>query len=183
MKTSLKAITLLALPLLLGAAAWLSAAQPAARCQNVFYEGSSPLVLVPVPGAPAGNFTIAAPLQPVVLGNVPGMFGSIVTSLQASGSKGQGAQHVTLIHTFISTDPARPGGFTTRDRAVCAPAGKNPAVCRVNDVLTIVSGTETFANASGKLTNHGIIDLTNLTPATPGNLTISLRGRMCGDGL
>ena len=182
MKASLKVISLIVLTLLL-AGPWAFAQQPAAQCQNVFYEGNNPLILVPVPGAPPGTFTIAAPPQPVILGDVPGMFGSIVTSLAASGSNGQGAQHVTLIHTFISTDPARPGSFTTRDRAVCAPAGSGPAVCRVNDVLTIVSGTGVFANATGSLRNHGIIDLTNLTPTTPGSLTVSLRGRICGDGL
>ena len=82
---------------------------------------------------------------------------------------------MTLIHTFVSDDGQ--SSFTTADRAVCAPAGSNPAVCRVNDVLTIVSGTGVFANANGSLRNHGIIDLTSFS------LTISLRGRVCGDGL
>jgi hypothetical protein len=182
MKTPIKISSLFALALVLAGTAWLSAAEPASRCQNVFFEGSGPLTLAEVPGSP-GVFTIAFAPQPAVLGDVPGLLGSIVTSQQASGSNGQAAQHVTLQHTFISTDPARPGSFTTRDRAVCAPAGSNPGICRVNDVLTIVSGTEIFANANGSLRNHGIIDLTNLTPTTPGNLTISLRGRICGDGL
>ena len=176
----MKTFTLITITLLFAGLTRLSAAEPASHCQNVFFEGSGPLELFQI--AP-GVYTIVFPAKPAVLGDVPGLLGSIVTSLQASGSNGQGAQHVTLQHTFISTDPARPGSFTTRDQAVCAPAGSNPAVCRVNDVLTIVSGTETFANAQGSLRNHGIIDLTNLTPTTPGNLTISLRGRICGDGL
>ena len=89
----------------------------------------------------------------------------------------RGAQHITLQHKFESTDPARPGTFTTEDRAVCAPAGKDPAVCRVNDVLTIVSGTGIFANAEGSLRNHGIIDLSTFS------LSFSIRGRVCGDGV
>jgi hypothetical protein len=167
--TSLAAITLALL-----CQTGLAAPQPASHCQNVFFEGSAPLAVIEV--AP-GVFTLGVPPIPTMLGNVPGMLGSVVTSLQASGAKAQGVQHITLVHTFESTDPARPGTFTTEDRAVCAPAGKDSAVCRVNDVLTIVSGTGIFANAEGSLRNHGIIDLASFS------LTISLRGRVCGDGL
>ena len=67
--------------------------------------------------------------------------------------------------------------FLTQDRAVCAPAGPNPATCRVNDVLTIVGGTGIFANANGSLRNHGVIDFAQ------GTLDFSIRGRVCGDGL
>ena len=112
----------------------------------------------------------------MTFGNVPGLLSSIVTSFDASGSAGQGAQHLTLMHTFVSTDLMRPGSFTTQDRAVCAPAGSGPAVCRVNDVLTIVSGTGMFANAAGSLRNHGVIDFSTFS------LTFSIRGRVCGDG-
>ena len=124
-----------------------------------------------------GIFTLGALPVAMTLGNVPGEMSSVITSLQPSGAQGQGAQHITLQHTFISTDPMRPGMFITQDRAVCAPAGANPATCRVNDVLTIVSGTGVFANAGGSLRNHGTIDLAGLT------VTVSLRGRICGDGL
>ena len=149
---------------------WLGAApQSADRCANVFAEGGGPLVNI--------GGTIGFAPAPVMLGDVPGLLSSIVTSFDTSGAAGQGAQHLTLVHTFVSTDPLRLGSFTTQDRAVCAPAGSGPAVCRVNDVLTIVSGTGVFANAAGSLRNHGVIDFSTFS------LTFSIRGRICGDGL
>lgn len=170
MKTTLRLTILAALTFAIAFALSLSAApQPAANCMNVFAEGGGPLANI-------GGAVGFAP-APVRFGDVPGLLSSIVTAYGASGSAGQGAQHLTLVHTFVSTDPARPGSFTTRDRAVCAPAGSGPAVCRVNDVLTIVSGTGVFANAAGSLRNHGVIDFTTYS------LTFSLRGRICGDGL
>lgn len=109
----------------------------------------------------------------MTIGGVAGTFGSIVTGLRPTGARGQGAQHLTLIHS--STSPQ--GNFTTSDRAVCAPAGTDAGTCRVNDVMTIVSGTGVFANAAGSIRNHGIIDLNTFT------LSFSLRGRVCGDGV
>jgi hypothetical protein len=93
--------------------------------------------------------------------------------MSVSGSQGQGALHITLHHEFDSAQ----GSFRTDDRAVCAPAGSDPNVCRVNDVLQIVSRAGVFANAAGQLHNHGVIDLNTFT------LTFSIRGRVCGDGL
>ncbi|MEO5721766.1 MAG: hypothetical protein ABIR71_09880 [Chthoniobacterales bacterium] len=172
MKTPLKTISLTAATLLLATTHWLAAApqpQRAPGCIQIFAEGGGPLVNI-------GGTLGFAPTA-VTFGNVPGMLSSIVTSYSASGGQGQGAQHLTLEHTFVSTDPARPGTFTTQDRAVCAPAGSDPFVCRVNDVLTVVSGTGIFANAAGSLRNNGIIDLNTFS------LTFSIRGRVCGDGL
>jgi hypothetical protein len=174
MKTSLKITTLIAVALAVLGQASASAQQPSSTCQNVFAEGSGALAYFEV--AP-GVSTIIYPAQPVTLGNVPGMMSSIVTSLQPASANGNGALHATLVHTFVSTDPNRVGSFTTSDQAVCAPAGKNGAVCRVNDVLTIVDGDGIFENATGSLRNHGIIDLANMA------LSYSIRGRMCGDGL
>ena len=147
--------------------AWLSASRPAAECINVSAEGSGPLSANPFGAAPS----------PVTLGDIPGLLSSVVTGLETSGANGQGAQHLTLQHTFVSTDSSRPGSFTTEDRAVCAPAGSDPNVCHVNDVLQIVSGTGIFANADGSLRNHATLDLNSFT------LTFSIRGRVCGDGL
>ena len=170
MKTSLLTRNLAALTLAVVAALDVSAApQPAADCMNVFAEGGGPLANV-------GGVLGFAP-APVTLGDLPGMLSSVVTTLDASGARGQGAQHLTLVHTFVSTDPARPGTLTTRDRAVCAPAGSDPAVCRVNDVLTVVSGTGIFANAAGSLRNHGELNFDTFS------LTFSIRGRVCGIGL
>jgi hypothetical protein len=174
MKTTLKLTTLAAVALALLCQTALSAPQPASHCQNAYAEVTGPLAIVePAPGV----FTLGFLPGAVMLGNVPGMLSSYVTSLEASGSTGQGAQHLTLQHTFVSTDPARPGTFITADRAVCGPAGSDPAVCHVNDVLTVVSGTGIFANAAGSLRSHGTIDLATFT------LTFSIRGRICGDDL
>ena len=147
-----------------------SASRAAADCQNVFVETTAPLGTVEV--AP-GVFTLGALPSPVTIAGVAGLLGSAVTGIEASGSKGKGAHHITLVHTFVSPE----GSFTTSDRAVCAVAGKDAGTCRVNDVLNVVSGTGVFANAGGSLRNHGVIDLNTFS------LTISLRGRVCGDGV
>ena len=100
------------------------------------------------------------------------MLGSVITSMTISGASGQGAQHITLRHDFVSST----GTFRTDDRAVCAPAGRDSNVCRVNDVMEIVAGTGMFEHASGQLVNHGTIDLNTFT------MSYSMRGRACGDG-
>jgi hypothetical protein len=78
---------------------------------------------------------------------------------------------------FVSTDPGRPGSFTTADQAIAAPAGTDPNLGIINDVMTNVSGTGVFANADGFLMNHAILNLHNFT------LTTSFHGRVCADGL
>lgn len=150
-----------------------NAARSSASCQNVLVEGVAALGFIEI--AP-GVFTLGAiPISATIAG-VQGLLGSVVTGLEPSGSRGQGAQHLTLTHTFTSTSsPA--GSFTTTDRAVCAPAGKDALTCRVNDALTVAAGTGVFANAAGTLHNHGTINLSTWT------VSVSLRGRVCGDGL
>jgi hypothetical protein len=140
-------------------------ASQAERCANVTLGGTAPLGLI--------DGALGALPTPVTIAGVDGMLGSVITSRSASGVDGQGAQHITLRHQFTSGS----GTFATDDRAVCAPAGSDPNVCRVNDVMEIVSGTGVFANASGQLVNHGTIDLNTFT------LFYSARGRVCGDGL
>ena len=142
-----------------------TASEAAERCTNVDLEGTTAL----------GFFdgALGAVPTPVTIAGIEGMLGSVITSMSSSGASGQGGQHVTLRHDFVSSA----GTFRTDDRAVCAPAGSDPNVCRVNDVMEIVSGTGVFANASGRLVNHGTIDLNTFT------LTFSARGRVCGDGL
>jgi hypothetical protein len=147
-----------------------SASRAASRCENVLVETTA--ALGPVEIAP-GTFTLGALPTPVTIAGVSGLLGSAVTGLEVSGSKAQGAQHITLVHTFVSPE----GTFTTSDRAVCAVAGKDANVCRVNDVLRVVSGTGVFANAGGSMRNHGVIDLNTYS------LAVSLRGRVCGDGV
>ena len=145
---------------------WSStASQPAARCTNVDLEGATPLGFF-------GGALGAVP-TPVTIAGIEGMLGSVITSMSPSGAAGQGAQHIRLRHEFVSSA----GTFRTDDRAVCAPAGSDPNVCRVNDVMEIVSGTGAFENASGQLVNHGTINLNTFT------LAYSARGRVCGDGL
>lgn len=140
------------------------------NCENLTVEGSAKLGFVEV--AP-GVFTLGALASPATIAGVSGMLSSVVTGLNPSGAKDQGAQHLTLIHFFNSEQ----GTFMTSDRAVCAPAGAEAGICRVNDVLSVVSGTGVFANAEGSIRNHGVINLIDNT------ISISLRGRVCGAGL
>lgn len=142
-----------------------NAAQAASRCVNVSVEGVANLGLV--------NGSLGALPFDVTIGDIHGTMSSFITGANPSGSLGQGAAHYTLQHTFVSAQ----GSFETSDRAVCAVAGPDPNVCRVNDLLQIVSGDGVFANAGGLLTNHGTIDLNTMT------LTVQLKGRVCGDGL
>lgn len=142
-----------------------TASRAAERCTNVDVEGSAPLGIF--------DGALGAVPTPVTIAGIDGMLGSVITSMSASGAAGQGAQHITLRHEFVSAS----GTFQTDDRAVCAPAGSDPNVCRVNDVMEIVSGTGVFGKASGQLVNHGTIDLNTFT------LAYSARGRVCGDGL
>ena len=162
------------LGLALGCAALIiSAGLSTARaqgCENVALQGIAQLGLIEV--AP-GVFTLGGLPTPVVIAGVPGLMSSVVTGQRAT----RGAIHYTLTHTFVSTDPAWPGGFTTSDRAVAAPAGPDPNVAIINDVLKVVSGTGVFANADGFMVNHALLNLSNFT------LTFSTRGRICADGL
>jgi hypothetical protein len=152
-----------------GAGAAVAAARPASRCVNVSVEGVASLGFV--------NGSLGALPFEVTIGDVRGLMSSYITGANPSGSAAQGAAHYTLQHTFISIDPTRPGSFETADRAVCAVAGSDPNVCRVNDVLEVVRGNGVFADAGGFLTNHGTINLNTWT------LTVDLGGRVCGDGL
>ena len=174
MKTLLKALGLTALALAFVSVTSFADPRPASRCMNVTSEGSGYLGFIEVS---PGDIRLGFPFQPTTLGDLPVMVQSYIDTIYASGSSGQGAQHITLVHTYVSTDPARPGSFTTQDRAVCGVAGQDPGVCIVNDVLSIVSGTGIFANAEGKLMNHGVLNLNTFS------LTYSVHGRVCGDGL
>ena len=70
MKTPLKVISLIALTLLFATQAWLSAARPAERCQNVNVQGSGILAIIEIM---PGVFALGFPPQPVTFGNVPGL--------------------------------------------------------------------------------------------------------------
>jgi hypothetical protein len=138
---------------------------------NAAADGGATLGFVILPDGTAG---FGGTWTPISLGGLEGEMASVVTGQTVSGSNQQGAVHLTLKHAFRTA-----GGdyFMTEDRAVCAPAGANPATCRVNDALTIVSGTGVFANANGSITNHGVINF------AAGTLEFVLHGRICGDGL
>lgn len=147
----------------------LAGSQSSERCVNVFSEGTASLGLVTLPNGTSG---FGGTWFPATLGGLSGEMASVVVSQEMSGQGG--ALHLTLEHAF-----RLPTGhyFLTHDRAVCAPAGPNPATCQVNDVLTIVEGTGVFTNANGSLRNHGVIDF------AASALDFSVRGRVCGDGL
>ena len=148
-----------------------SASRSSDRCVNVEADGNATLGLVTLPDGTTG---FGGTWTPIALGGIEGEMASVVTEQTVSGANQQGAVHLTLKHAFRTA-----GGdyFMTEDRAVCAPAGPNPATCRVNDVMTIVSGTGVFTNANGSMSNHGVINF------AAGTLEFSARGRICGDGL
>ena len=161
------------LGLALAAALIASAGPSTARaegCRNV--AAAEIAQLGPIEVAP-GVFTLGGLPTPVVIAGVPGLLSSVLTGQRATA----GAIHYTLVHTFVSADPARPGGFTTSDQAVAAPADPDPNVAIINDVLSVVSGTSVFSNADGLMVNHALLNLNDFT------LTFSLRGRICADGL
>ena len=149
--------------------ATLAASQSQERCINVFAEGVASLGIVALPNGTGG---FGATWSPVTLGGLSGEMASVVLSQDTSGQ--DGALHLTLEHAF---QMASGDYFITHDRAVCAPAGANPAMCQVNDVLDIAEGTGIFTNANGSLRNHAVVDFAN------GTLNFSTRGRVCGDGL
>ncbi|WP_411281107.1 hypothetical protein [Gemmatimonas sp.] len=146
------------------------AATAAANCAQVLLETTAALGVVEYP---TGSYGLGAVPFPATVAGVNGMLGSIVTGVDVSGKLAQGAQHLTLIHFFRSAD----GSFTTVDRAVCAPAGKDVGTCRVNDVLTVASGTGVFAGATGSFRNTGVINFNTYS------LSVSLRGRICSTSL
>ncbi|HEX7863009.1 MAG TPA: hypothetical protein VF773_21945 [Verrucomicrobiae bacterium] len=143
-------------------------------CDNFRFEAVAQLGEIEV--AP-GVFVMGGLPTPATIGGVEGLLSSILTGARPSGSKGQGASHFTLVHTFVSTDPDRPGIFTTSDTAVFVPAGKNPATGRINDVMRIVEGTGVFANADGMMINNAIVDFAN------GTMWTEVHGRICADGV
>lgn len=149
-----------------------TSSRAADRCVNVAAEGTATLGF-PIT-LPNGTTGAGANWLPFAVGGIQGELASVVVSQAASGANGQGALHLELEHAFRT-----PAGdyFITRDRAVCAPSAGGPAVCRVNDVLTIVGGTGVFAGANGSLRNHGVIDF------AAGTLVYAIRGRVCADGL
>jgi hypothetical protein len=146
-----------------------AASQAQARCVNVVAEGSASLGIVALPNGTVG---FGAVWTPVTLGEWSGQMASVVIDQDQSGQ--HGATHLTLEHAFQLPDGDY---FLTEDRAVCAPAGIDLATCRVNDTLTITSGTGVFTNANGSLHNHGDINFAHNT------LDFVIRGRVCGDGL
>jgi hypothetical protein len=145
--------------------------QPFERCLNVEAEDIATLGIVTLPDGTTG---FGGVWTPMTLGTLSGEMASVLVGQETSGSKEQGASHLRLKHAFRT---ASGDYFMTEDRAVCAPAGTDPQTCRVNDVLTIVSGTGVFSNANGTLRNHGTADF------VAGTLAFSIRGRICGDGL
>lgn len=155
---------------------------------------------MPAPGiCPPGmpdfcNF--GAKTFPVTVGNYEGYMTSIATGLEQMGNPptGNGALKLTLVHYFVSNDGNH--AFWTEDQAVCAPAGKDPSVCIVNDVLNIAGGCGDFEGASGKFHNHGVLTFDGGGELCPifylnggqdyvptGTLKFSIFGRICGPNL
>lgn len=138
------------------------------------------------------------------IGNQSGWIASLLTS-DPNATRGQSSTAAyTLIHVFTTEAPTLapvevapgvfvpfpaistpPGGdwFLTDDNAVCAAAGTDPLVCRLNNRMRVIAGSGTYANANGFLHNHGTITLPPDFPASNGTGEFHLRGRVCGDGV
>src|SRR5687768_5117689 len=80
----------------------------AEECVKIEFEAVAQLGLIEV--AP-GVYSLGALPTPTIIAGIPGLLQSVITSARPSGSKEQGAQHYTLVHTFVSIDPERPGTF------------------------------------------------------------------------
>ncbi|MFZ5519295.1 MAG: hypothetical protein ACOY90_21870 [Candidatus Zhuqueibacterota bacterium] len=115
----------------------------------------------------------AVPGDDIVIAGVSGKLCSILTYELNPAEGKPGPMRARLIHLFEGKD----GSFVTMDRAALVPVGTDPNVSMVNDYLEIMAGTGVFENASGRLTNQGIIDLNTFT------LTVNLIGRVSGDGI
>lgn len=172
-----------------------TASRAADACLNVDVDVAAPLGLwafngVPVPGG--------AP-SPATLAGIDGYLASILLLDELVTHGRSETVHWSLQHVFIVGEPATldlGGGFVipaitlaeyehwfiTADRAVCAAAGSDPLVCRVNDRMPVVDGAGAFTNARGFMHNHGVITITDpLTGAGHGDF--HARGRICGDGV
>ncbi len=115
----------------------------------------------------------------VDLGEIEGTLSSVLTD---PGDGSPGTQHWKLVHYFVDADG---NAFWTEDEAVCEPVNGDPTACHVEDVMTVVGGTGTFANASGTLVNKGTATITDPTfQTTPfGSVTGEITGQICADGL
>jgi hypothetical protein len=149
-------------------------ARSAHRCVDYRFVGDWPLGIVQVDG----HWGLGAMWQDATIGDVTGQMASVILGVRYTGAHGQGAQHYQLIHRFDADDGE--SWFRSVDRAVCAPAGPDPLVCRVNTSMNIESGEGLFANASGHMHNHGRLVITGFDPPA-GYLQADIRGRICAD--
>jgi hypothetical protein len=149
-------------------------ARSAHRCVDYRFVGEWPLGIVNI----GEHWGLGAVWRDVTIGDVEGQMASVILESRYTGARGQGAQHYDLIHRFDADDGE--SWFRTVDRAVCAPAGKDPLVCRVNTRMRIEAGQGLFANASGHMHNHGLLVITGFDPPA-GYLQADIRGRICAD--
>lgn len=118
----------------------------------------------------------AKPFPVTLSEEIEGSMASIVTAIRPTGNEHhQGAAHYQLVHYFVDSDHNQ---FWTNDKAICTPFTNTPNEendldCLVNDQLTIVYGTGKFCDATGKLANHGVIDLLN------SEVILRIKGRIC----
>ena len=147
-----------------------SSSQSSERCMNVSLDITHDLGLVLV-SAGVGALGVVIP---VTLGSIPGVVNTAVISNETNGVKAPGTRQLKVQLSFTSSDPKRAGTLLAEYKAVCASA--DPNVCKVNDTMQIVSGSEVFSHPGGSLRSHGVIDYNNNT------MDVRVRGRVCGDG-
>jgi hypothetical protein len=128
------------------------AARASQGCQNVA-------------GTISASFTSSTTVAGTVTGGLAGTVSAVIVDIAQGG---EGALHVTLTHAFTTG-----GGdqLFTQDVAVLSPI--RPPLYRMDTVYTIVGGTGAFTGASGKLHNHGEVDL------SAGTVSLRYHGRVC----
>jgi hypothetical protein len=167
MRTTFRHVGLAAAFISLASACRLVAAPTASEpCIDVSAEADVPLVNV------AGSIG-TAPVS-VSFGSILGKLSSTVTFSSASTTTEEPRQ-LTLTHTFVSADRSRPATLMMKARAVCAQPASGPIVCRVDQLLEIIAATGVFAHAAVSLHDTSAIDFSAF------HLTLSIRGRLCGD--
>ena len=136
-----------------------TSARPAASCSNVRATVHATLHL------PAGTAT------GTISGDINGLVSAHISHIRQSED---GTLHVLMEHTYTNTDPL--GTFDTSDHAVLSPVDASNKLYRMNNRLTIVSGSGSgsYSGASGYIHTHGDLHLVD-----SGSINLSLNGRLC----
>lgn len=135
------------------------------------YDG--PLALID--GSEVTGYIGAFPEETTIAG-VTGVMGAIITHTSAANENY--AVFIRLFHFFISDDGE--DVFVTLDHAVQSSINPKKNTARINTDLEVLAGTGIFANASGKLSNNGMM-IFGADESV--ELNAYVHGNICGDGI